>query len=124
MLEAHSKEVGSGSSATLSCVVSDISEAVSITWKSSDGSVVDKSGITTSSGEFDGTFQTATLTIESAENEETFACEAKSIKYPDIDPVTKTVQVFVYSKFRLLTEMTILNFSFYFINLMHVTFTV
>ena len=94
-----SKEVGSGTSTTLSCVVSDITQAVSIVWKSGGSTVVDGDGITTKSGDFSSSSQTATLEIASAEADKTYTCEVKSGALPNSEPAVKSLDIFVYSKF-------------------------
>ena len=95
----HSREVGTGTRATLSCVVSDITQAVSIVWKSGDITVVDGDGITTKSGDYSSSSQTAALEIASAEADKTYICEVKSGALPNSEPAVKSLDIFVYSKF-------------------------
>ena len=95
----HSREVGTGTRATLSCVVSDITQAVSIVWKSGGSTVVDGDGITTKSGDYSSSSQTAALEIASAEADKTYTCEVKSGALPNSEPAVKSLDIFVYSKF-------------------------
>ena len=103
-ITVHSREVSSGSSTTLSCVVSDISQAVSVAWKDSGNLVTDGSGITANSGELMGSSQTATLHIQSAERNKTFTCEVQSRQFSGSQSATKTVDVFVYCEYEIVTS--------------------
>ena len=72
---------------------------MSIVWKSGGSTVVDGDGITTKSGDFSSSSQTATLEIASAEADKTYTCEVKSGALPNSEPAVKSLDVFVYSKF-------------------------
>ena len=95
----HSKEIGTRTKTTLSCVVLDITQPVSIAWKSGDKTVVDGDGITAKSGDFSSSSQIATLEIASADADKTYTCEVKSEAFPNSEPAVKSVGIFVYSKY-------------------------
>ena len=101
----HSKEVGSGTSTTLSCAVSDITQTVSITWSSAGSPVTSGGGVTANSGELVASSQTATLGITSPDADTTYTCEVKSGALQSSEPASKSVAVFVYSKY-LFTHTT------------------
>jgi hypothetical protein len=72
---------------------------VSITWKSDGALVTNGNGVTAKSGDFSASSQKATIELESVATDRTFLCEVKSKALQSSATATKSVDVFVYSKY-------------------------
>ena len=79
--------------------MSDLTQAVTVTWQQSGVTVVDGSGVTTSSGALSGSSQTATLAMTSPSQDEEYTCKVKSAAFSDSEASEKTVRLRVYREY-------------------------
>ena len=82
-VEAKNKEVEENTAAVLSCVVTGITEAVTVTWTdSSDNTLSDDSDYDMDAGNYDSNSQTATLTVNNGvSTDTTFSCKVTSTEW-------------------------------------------
>ena len=92
-VQSVNKEVGSGTDATISCIISGISQqlnAVIWTKDGTDVTTVSGSNYIVSSGTYDSNSQTTTLTVKAAANtaDSTYTCVITSIEYEETNKET------------------------------------
>ena len=90
----HHVEVKSGTAATVSCVITEISSQMTVEWLASSGRIDnDNTNYIQKSGAITAGKQTATLEAKLPKNDETFTCRVKSAQFIDSPPSHKTVQM-------------------------------
>ena len=88
------KEIRRLTDTTISCIVTDISEPVSITWSGyqGDGNHTADSGILVSYS------QTSTLHVTNVQSDQTYTCKVSSVQHPTSPAATKDVHLDVFSE--------------------------
>ena len=106
-MEAVNKEMKSGTETTLSCVISGLTEAATVTWHDSTGEE-----LTSTPGTLSGDEQTTELVVSSdaVTSDAVYTCRVTSGEYPDSDPQDTEVNLNVYSKFKWI----LIRFSVFF----------
>ena len=98
-----SKEVKQVSTTTISCVITGITETVTVVWRTATGSV-SGSKFTSVQGSHSGGTQTSTLAIDSTEvtEDKIYTCRVTSGSFSNSQPFDKAVNVNVYGTLNLL----------------------
>ena len=93
-MQARSKEVKKGTETTISCLVTEISALMSITWTG----FIPGEDFVESSGTFSSGSQTGTLTVKAPQviTDKTYTCSVTSIERPSSDVGSLEVKLNVY----------------------------
>ena len=91
------KEVKKGSTTTISCVITGITETVTVVWRTAT-EPVSGSKFKSSQGTHSGGTQTTTLTVDSTEviEDKAYTCRITSGSFPDSNHFDNTVNLNVY----------------------------
>ena len=83
-VQSVGKEVRKGSTTTISCVITGITETVTVAWRTATEPVT-ASKFTSVQGSHSGGKQTSTLTVDSTEvtEDKAYTCRVTSGSYPD-----------------------------------------
>ncbi|XP_063691315.1 mucin-22-like [Bolinopsis microptera] len=105
-VESVNTEVKKGSYATISCIITDITERATVTWRTSTGPVSGDKLVPTQGSNSDGT-QTSTLAVDGTlVNEDTaYTCRVTSGSLPDSNFSDTTVNLNVYDVESVNTEV-------------------
>ena len=92
-------EVRKGSTTTISCVITGITETVTVSWRTAT-EPVSGSKITSLQGSHSGGTQTSTLTVDSTDvtEDKTYTCRVTSGSFPDSNSFDHSVNLDVYGK--------------------------
>lgn len=92
-------EVKSGTTATISCVITEISSRMNLEWWASSGKIdTGNSDYIQDLGTMTAGKQTATLVAKVPTKDQTFTCRVKSERFPESPESNKRVQINVYGK--------------------------
>ena len=99
-MNVHDREVATGTTTTLTCIASEISQEMEIKWILKDVQLVSNSEYTIS--EVNSielyAFQTYKLTILNPTKSEIFTCQVSSTLYPESPNFATVVNLYVYGK--------------------------
>ena len=98
-VESVNKEVKQGSTTTISCVITGITDTATVTWRTSTAEVTG-SGFTATQGSHSGGTQTSTLAVDGTQvNVDTaYTCRVTSGSLPESGPFDTTVNLNVFGK--------------------------
>ena len=99
-MEGESKEVKKGTETKLSCLITGITQTVTVTWTKSGQSVSGNSNIVVVPGTVETNKQTSTLTIKSAEvqGDASYTCRVRSGEFSHSPAKDTVVLLNVYGK--------------------------
>ena len=89
-----SKEVNRLTNATISCIVTGISEPVNITWSGYQGDEHHTADL----GTLVSTSQTSTLHVASVQSDHTYTCTVTSVQHPISPAASRDVHLDVFSE--------------------------
>ena len=104
------KEVKQGSTTTISCVITGITDTATVTWRTSTGEVSGDEFTVNQGSHSEGT-QTSTLAVDGTQvNVDTaYTCRVTSGSLPESGPFDTTVNLNVFGKIRLLIRFLLGN---------------
>ena len=110
------KEVKQGSTTTISCVITGITDTATVTWRTSTGQV-SGSGFTATQGSHSGGTQTSTLAVDGTQVnvDIAYTCRVTSGSLPESGPFDTAVNIKVFGKIRLLIRFLFGAFDLAFI---------
>ena len=106
-VQSVEKEVKKGSTTTISCVVTGITETVTVSWRTATAPVSGSKFDSVQGSHSDGT-QTSTLTVDSTEvtEDKAYTCRVTSGSLPDSGHFDNTVNLNVFGAY---TELKIIG---------------
>ena len=113
-VQSIEKEVKKGSTTTISCVITGITETVTVSWRTAT-EPVSGSKFNSVQGSHSGGTQTSTLTVDSSEvtEDKTYTCRLTSESFPDSGNFDNTVNLNVFGMFSSLLKLLVkLNDNF------------
>ena len=102
-VESVGKEVRKGSTTAISCVITGITETVTVAWRTST-EPVSESKFNSVQGSHSGGTQTSTLTVDSTEvtEDKAYTCRVTSGYYPDSGYFDNAINLNVFGMYTLL----------------------
>ena len=109
-VESVNKEVKQGSTTTISCVITGITDTATVTWRTSTGEV-SGSGFTATQGSHSGGTQTSTLAVDGTQVnvDIAYTCRVTSGSLQESGPFDTVVNLKVFGKIRLLIRFLLGN---------------
>ena len=102
------REVKKGSATTISCLITGITETITVSWQTAAGPVTGEKFKFDQGSHSDGT-QTSTLTVDSTEvtEDKAYTCRVTSGSLPDSGHFDNTVNLNVFGKYTSLRILAI-----------------
>ena len=102
------KEVRKGSTTTISCEITGITETVTVAWRTAAGPITGEKNTSVQGSHSNGT-QTSTLTVDSTEvtEDKAYTCRVTSGSFPESSYFDNTVNLNVFGMFDSLLKLPI-----------------